>query len=109
MPNVLPPQDSQPRRLARPYDDLETEFAKFIDPRIAPVLRGLQESEAALALMWAYGKGSWAESAAAAGLEPAAGERVRRKLKRLGDRYTQRHSAARAFTAVYATPRGLAG
>ncbi|AVZ77994.1 hypothetical protein SLUN_38870 (plasmid) [Streptomyces lunaelactis] len=111
MPNALPPQGSHPRRTARPYDDLEAEFAKFTDPRIAPVLRGLQESEAALALLWAYGKGSWEESAAAAGLEPAVGEQVRRKLKRLGARYTQRSSAARAFTAghrpVRATPREL--
>lgn len=110
MPNALPPQGPQARR---PYDDLDAEFAKFTDPRIAPVLRGLQESEAALALLWAYGGGSWAESAAAAGLEPAAGEQVRRKLKRLGARYTQRRCAARAFTAVHrpvrSTPRGLVG
>ncbi|MDX2576689.1 hypothetical protein PV332_14545 [Streptomyces scabiei] len=101
MPNALPPQGFKPRRPARRYNDLEAEFAKFTDPRIAPVLHGLQEAEAALALDWAYAGGSWAESAAAVGLAPAVGERVRRKLKRLGTRYTERCSAARAFTAVH--------
>lgn len=100
MPNALPPQGSQPRRLIHPHDDLEAEFAKFTDHRIAPVLRGLQATEAALALDWAYSGGSWAEHAAAAGLNPAAGERVRRKLKRLGAGYTER-SAAHALTAVH--------
>ncbi|MGW0298132.1 hypothetical protein ACWDYK_15705 [Streptomyces anthocyanicus] len=111
MPNALPPQSSQPGRSARPYDDLEARLAEFTDPRITSVLRGLHESEAALALRWAFDGRSWAESAVAAGLAPAAGERVRRKLKRLGARYAQRISVARAFTAVHrparATPREL--
>ncbi|MCC9707358.1 hypothetical protein E4N62_19975 [Streptomyces sp. MNU76] len=34
------------------------------------------------------------------GLDPAAGERVRRKLKRLGDRYTER-SAAHVATTMH--------
>lgn len=101
MPNALPPQRTQPRRPIRSHDDLEAEFARFSDHRIAAVLRGLQPAEAALALDWAYAGGSWAESAAALGLVPEAGQRVRRKLKRLGARYTERCSAARAFTAVH--------
>ncbi|WP_432159015.1 hypothetical protein [Streptomyces sp. bgisy153] len=101
MPNALPPHGNKPRRPARPYNDLEAEVAKFTDPRIAPVLRGLQDAEAAVALDWAYTGGSWAESAAAVGLAPAVGERVRRKLKRLGTRYTERCSAARAFTVAH--------
>ncbi|MFD5300496.1 hypothetical protein ACFWJU_35490 [Streptomyces mutabilis] len=109
MPNALPPQGSQLRCLARPYDGLEAQIAKFTDPRIAPVLRGLRESEAALAVMWAYDGRSWAECAAAAGLDRAVGERVRRKLKRLGARYMQRRSAARASTVVHRPVRTTPG
>ncbi|MEU9546279.1 hypothetical protein [Streptomyces mirabilis] len=99
MQNALP-LGVQPSRRTRPYGDLEAEFAKFNDPRIAPVLRGLQATEAELALDWAYAGGSWAERAVAAGLAPEAGNRVRRKLKRLGARHTER-SAARAFTDAH--------
>lgn len=101
MPNVLPPQQSRPRcHPTRPYSDLEAEFAKFTNRRIAPVLRGLTEPEAALALAWAYSADSWTETAAAVGLPSSAGERVRRKLKRLGVRYNER-SAEHAFAVAH--------
>ncbi|MFG2340196.1 hypothetical protein [Streptomyces yangpuensis] len=78
--------------------------AEFTDPRISAVLRQLQPSERLVALQWARpGTTSWSEAAArviaveAARLEGivpfALGERVRRKLKRLGDRHTARTSA----------------
>ncbi|MFB6536557.1 hypothetical protein ACFCY8_28465 [Streptomyces noursei] len=76
------------------------------DPRVATVLASLTPTERAVAMAWADAQvTSWTEAAAivlAAAparltrLAPAAlGERVRRKLKRLGDRHTARAAAAR--------------
>nr|WTB29592.1 hypothetical protein OG781_08900 [Streptomyces sp. NBC_00830] len=93
MPNALPPQEPQP--CLRP----DRRAVDFADKRINSVLRGLTDWEAALALAWARSGDSWGETAVAAGLPPAAGERVRRKLKRLGARYTER-SVERTFTEV---------
>lgn len=74
------------------------------DPRIVSVLSRLDPVEHAVALAWAeQPTGSWAEAAVDvismdpvrfAGLDPAAlGERVRRKLKRLGTQRALRDSA----------------
>ncbi|MFD5815615.1 hypothetical protein [Streptomyces sp. NPDC127038] len=61
------------------------------DPRLAAILEALEPMERLVALTWASWKvGSWEEAAALAGAPcPASvGERVRRKLKRLGRRHT---------------------
>ncbi|MEU4266172.1 hypothetical protein ACYCCF_30035 [Streptomyces argenteolus] len=63
------------------------------DARVRTVLRGLTPDEAAVAARWAQGAGTWAESALSANLPAAHGERVRRKLHRLGARQTQRAAA----------------
>ncbi|MFE0179119.1 hypothetical protein ACFWZ2_43130 [Streptomyces sp. NPDC059002] len=68
------------------------------DPRVGKVLDSLDPDERAVALAWAHWQpNSWAEAALLAGApDPAAyGERVRRKLKRLGERHTARTEAAR--------------
>ncbi|HET6354626.1 hypothetical protein [Streptomyces sp.] len=68
------------------------------DPRIARVLAQLRPEERMVALAWAHpAVASWTEAAAAAGApDPGAlGERVRRKLKRLGARHKARARAAR--------------
>ncbi|MET9608455.1 hypothetical protein ABZZ17_25960 [Streptomyces sp. NPDC006512] len=67
---------------------------EFGDPRIAPVLRRLREPEERLARSWARDGEPWALTATAAGLPEAYGERVRRKLKRLGLRYSAAAAAA---------------
>ncbi|MGW6875861.1 hypothetical protein ACWGHA_26380 [Streptomyces xanthophaeus] len=61
---------------------------------VRSVLRGLQPDEATVAAYWAQGAGTWSEAAQLAGLADAAGERVRRKLRRLGIRRTERTAAA---------------
>ncbi|MFJ8621039.1 hypothetical protein ACIRD4_35310 [Streptomyces clavifer] len=66
------------------------------DERVRRVLRGLTPDEAAVAARWAQGAGTWAESALGAGLPAAYGERVRRKLHRLGARQAERAAAAGA-------------
>ncbi|MER7733020.1 hypothetical protein ABTX80_19245 [Streptomyces erythrochromogenes] len=77
---------------------------EFTDLRIPAVLRQLRPSERLVALHWARpGSTSWSEAAARVialdadrlrGTAPfALGERVRRKLKRLGARHTERTSA----------------
>ncbi|MFD4032676.1 hypothetical protein ACFWVP_19705 [Streptomyces sp. NPDC058637] len=63
------------------------------DERLRAVLRGLTADEAAVAARWAQGAGTWVESALSADLPAAYGERVRRKLHRLGARQTQRAAA----------------
>ncbi|MFD8686348.1 hypothetical protein [Streptomyces sp. NPDC059651] len=63
------------------------------DERLRTVLRGLTADEAAVAARWAQGAGTWTESALGADLPAAYGERVRRKLHRLGARQTQRAAA----------------
>lgn len=78
-------------------EDLVFETA-FDDPGIDAVLRGLTEDERRVAMAWAHPYAdTWTEAAQLAGAaDPEAfGERVRRKLKRLGDRYTQRAAAVR--------------
>ncbi|MEV4559309.1 hypothetical protein AB0K51_20290 [Kitasatospora sp. NPDC049285] len=88
-------------------DDLVFEAA-FDDPRVAAVVAQLTRAERAVAMAWAHpSTGSWAEAARFAGRpDPEAfGERVRRKLKRLGDRYTARTRAA-ATTADGTTADG---
>jgi hypothetical protein len=61
------------------------------DPRLASALETMEPEERAVALAWASWKvASWEEAALLAGVDnPAAmGERVRRKLKRLGRKLT---------------------
>jgi len=73
--------------------------AEVADHRVMSVLSGLQPDEAAVVAAWLQGddRTTWAEAAAALDVpEPTAfGERVRRKLKRLGDRHTARAATAR--------------
>lgn len=59
------------------------------NPRIDAVFRGLNATEASVAHLWAIHKGSWADAALDLGLTPEVGDRVRRKLSRLGDRHTE--------------------
>ncbi|MFE1442982.1 hypothetical protein [Streptomyces sp. NPDC058739] len=78
-------------------DDLVFETV-FDNPRLSAVLDGLTEAEHAVAMAWAHPTiATWTEAAQFAGAaDPEAlGERVRRKLKRLGARHTQRAAAAR--------------
>ena len=62
--------------------------------RVDAVLRGLTPEERSVALAWARTGDSWEDAAADAGLPASHGERVRRKLKRLGAQHTQRTAAA---------------
>ncbi|WP_123980705.1 hypothetical protein [Streptomyces sp. Ag109_O5-1] len=69
----------------------------FDDPRVDAVLRGLTEDERRVAMAWAHPYAdTWTEAARLAGAaDPEAfGERVRRKLKRLGSEYTRRRTSA---------------
>ncbi|MFG2402510.1 hypothetical protein [Streptomyces lydicus] len=78
-------------------DDLVFETV-FDNPRLVAVLAGLTEAERAVAMAWAHPAiATWTEAAQFAGAaEPEAlGERVRRKLKRLGARHAERAAAAR--------------
>lgn len=61
-----------------------------IDDRIGTVLSQLPAAETEIALSWARTGDSWADTADGAGQEAAYGERVRRKLKRLGSEYARR-------------------
>ncbi|MGA5498744.1 hypothetical protein ACPCSP_30795 [Streptomyces cinereoruber] len=54
------------------------------------VLGRLKEDERRVAQAFALGSGSWAEAAESAGLPPQIGERVMRKLRRLGVEYRRR-------------------
>ncbi|MEU7898597.1 hypothetical protein AB0B45_37770 [Nonomuraea sp. NPDC049152] len=77
-------------------DDLVFEAA-FDDERINAVLAQLDAAERRVAMAWAHPAiATWTEAARFAGAaDPEAyGERVRRKLKRLGNRYTARSQAA---------------
>jgi len=67
---------------------------RFTDARLGPVLRGLAADEVLVALVWATDAVTWEQAAAGAGRPGEVGERVRRKLKRLGARYTERAAAA---------------
>ncbi|MGW3913237.1 hypothetical protein ACWEBX_17220 [Streptomyces sp. NPDC005070] len=68
--------------------------AEYDDSRLAAVLRGLRNDEEALAAEWACTGGTWAQAAATHDRAPEFGERVRRKLKRLGTQHTMRHAPA---------------
>jgi len=77
-------------------DDLRFESG-FDDPRIDAVLAKLTVEEWRVAKAWAHScTDTWTEAARFAGAtDPkASGERVRRKLKRLGKEYTRRRGAA---------------
>ncbi|MFD3719893.1 hypothetical protein [Streptomyces sp. NPDC058674] len=58
------------------------------------VFSRLKEDEQHVAQAFAVGGGSWAEAAATAGLPPQVGERVMRKLRRLGLEYQRRRPLA---------------
>ncbi|MFE9912922.1 hypothetical protein [Streptomyces clavifer] len=64
------------------------------DERVRTALRGLTPDEATVAARWAQGAGTWAESALSADLPAAYGERVHRKLHRLGARQVARAAGA---------------
>lgn len=68
--------------------------AVFTDARIAAVLQELGSEEQSLAQAWAGSGDDWRKAAVAAGLPAEYGERLRRKLKRLGARYAARAQAA---------------
>ncbi|GAB2607131.1 hypothetical protein GCM10027168_44960 [Streptomyces capparidis] len=91
MPAPLPSD-----RASRPGCRPESAEDGFAGRRVAQVLRGLSPSERALALTWAEQGLPWAEAAMVTGLPAAYGERVRRKLKRLGARCAHRATAAAA-------------
>ncbi|MGW0188193.1 hypothetical protein ACWDV7_20810 [Streptomyces sp. NPDC003362] len=80
--------------LAERHTSEEAALAEELaDSRLLAVLRGMAPDEAALARAWAAGGESWAQAALDAGLPETYGERVRRKLKRLGSRYAARAAA----------------
>ncbi|MET8168831.1 hypothetical protein ABZT34_32045 [Streptomyces sp. NPDC005329] len=67
------------------------------NPRLTAILNALAPDEQKITLAWAHpAVANWTEAALAAGVaDPvAAGVRVRRKLKRLGEKYTDRAHAA---------------
>ncbi|MFG2724042.1 hypothetical protein [Streptomyces canus] len=65
------------------------------ESRVAAVLRRLTPNEAIVAAIWAETPElSWQQAALAERLPETLGERVRRKLKRLGWQYTERAQAA---------------
>lgn len=68
--------------------------------RVERVLRMLKPPERRVALAYADGYAdTWEKAAAACGMPPAFGERVRRKLKRKGDELIARQVAAQPRTA----------
>ncbi|MCI3240889.1 hypothetical protein [Streptomyces spinosisporus] len=70
------------------------------DSRISTVLRHLTSDEARVAATWAEVSDiSWHQAALHAGLVATYGERVRRRLKRLGKQHTQREQAAALMSA----------
>ncbi|MFD0382282.1 hypothetical protein ACFQ2B_07065 [Streptomyces stramineus] len=68
----------------------------FADRRVIAVLRELFRDELTVAHDWAETGDTWRRAALAAGLPAAYGERVRRKLKRLGTQHAVRAAAAAA-------------
>ncbi|MGW2331698.1 hypothetical protein ACWC5C_38940 [Streptomyces sp. NPDC001700] len=81
---------SRPEDTALPWEPDEKQAAT--------VFRWLKPDEQAVARAWALsGAASWEEAAQSTGLSDAFGHRVRRKLKRLGERYEQRRSNAGVF------------
>ncbi|MFG2692356.1 hypothetical protein [Kitasatospora sp. NPDC048407] len=79
--------------------ELAALMAELSDSRLASVLRKLPDDEATMAHHWADGTDSWTHAAETLGLPAAFGERVRRKLKRLGRQHTDRAAAAKVATA----------
>ncbi|WP_206301222.1 hypothetical protein, partial [Streptomyces populi] len=74
--------------------------AAFEDERVNAVLAGLNNAERRVAMAWAHPSiADWTEAARFAGVPhpEAYGERVRRKLKRLGARHATRARAAAEF------------
>ncbi|MFD3719887.1 hypothetical protein [Streptomyces sp. NPDC058674] len=71
---------------------IEDEFLDWSPDRgdTCAVLGRLKEDERRVAQAFALGGGSWAEAAESAGLPPQIGERVMRKLRRLGVEYRRR-------------------
>ncbi|MET8130046.1 hypothetical protein [Streptomyces sp. NPDC005231] len=67
------------------------------DSKLLAVLHGLNDKERTLPLGWASTSESWNQAALGAGLPPEYGERVRRKLKRLGKQHEQRQANATAL------------
>ncbi|WP_143728573.1 hypothetical protein [Micromonospora cremea] len=66
---------------------------EFRDPRIDRVLKKLKPGEREVADLYASHDGmTWDLAAAAAGQPPAFGERVPRKLSRLGDQFASRQA-----------------
>lgn len=63
------------------------------DKRLSFVLGGLTDQERRLVQTWAGLGGSWGEAASSQGLDVRAGERVRRKVKRLGAEQIRRAQA----------------
>ncbi|MFE6499916.1 hypothetical protein [Kitasatospora sp. NPDC057738] len=78
--------------------EAEALSAELADSRLLAVLRGLAPDEVATTRAWAAGEETWALAALAVGLPAEFGERVRRKLKRLGTRHTERALAAGTVT-----------
>ncbi|AUY50952.1 hypothetical protein [Streptomyces sp. CB01881] len=78
----------------RPEDELF--FSELEDARVLAVLRSLKPSEAAVAAVYGSSRVTWTQAAEQAGEgDPAAfGERVRKKLKRLGSRHLVRSAPA---------------
>lgn len=81
--------------LAEPVtvEDLVLGAEKFADDRIRRVFGRMKVQEARVAELWARDDGmTWATAAAEAGLSPEFGERVRRKLHRLGEEFSRRQT-----------------
>jgi hypothetical protein len=77
-------------------EDLVLGLPEFRDPRIDRVLKKLKPGEREVADLYAVHDGmTWALAAAAAGQLPEFGERVRRKLRRLGDEVDSRQVSGR--------------
>jgi hypothetical protein len=68
------------------------------DIRASAVLKQLAAEELAMALAWAEHGGHWPEVASELGQDRKFGERVRRKLERLGKRHTDRAAEAERTT-----------
>ncbi|MGW0647701.1 hypothetical protein ACWD4T_02660 [Streptomyces umbrinus] len=78
-----------------PEQDL---LSKERDIRVSAVLKHLSAEEQALALAWAEYGAPWPEVANELGQKRQFGEKVRRKLSRLGDRHTDRAAEAERTT-----------
>ncbi|MEU6927347.1 hypothetical protein [Streptomyces sp. NPDC046631] len=93
---------AQPVDEARTIADLLVEYrtpeqdllSKERDIGVSKVLKHLSAEELALALAWSEHGGPWPEVAKELSQERKFGEKVRRKLNRLGDRHTDRVAEA---------------